>query len=60
MPGSALISSRFALTTLPPYTGHFTNIAASMPGAVTSIPKSGFPVTILWMSGLAVFLPMIR
>ena len=46
-PGSALISSRFALTTLPPNTGHFSNTAYSMPGSVKSMPKSGLPVTIV-------------
>jgi hypothetical protein len=37
-PGIALIASRFALTTLPPNTGHFAKVAYNMPGNVTSIP----------------------
>ena len=34
---------RFALTTLPPYTGHFSYTAYSMPGTVKSMPKIGLP-----------------
>jgi hypothetical protein len=32
MPGSFLISSRLALTALPPKTGHFSNTADNIPG----------------------------
>ena len=58
-PGIALISSRLALTTLPPNTGHFSNTACSMPGTVTSMPKIGLPVTIAGPSTFRVGLPMI-
>ena len=58
-PGSALISSRLALATLPPNTGHFSNTAYSIPGTVTSMPKSGLPVTIAGLSTPAIGLPMI-
>ena len=43
------MTSVLALTTLPPNTGHFSNIAYFMPGTET-MPNSGLPVT---MSGLS-------
>ena len=44
-PGSALISSRFALATLAPNTGAFSYTAHSMPGSVKSMLNTGLPVT---------------
>ena len=58
-PGSALISSRFALATLPPKTGHFSKTADSMPGSVKSIANTGWPVTIFRLSTPGTFVPMI-
>lgn len=40
-PGRARTTSRFALATLPPKTGHFSNTAHSMPGSVKSMLKMG-------------------
>jgi len=58
--GRALISSRFAVTTFPPNTGHFSNTAESMPGTAKSMPKSGLPVTMAGLSTLGMGWPMIR
>ena len=49
-PGIFLMSSRLELATLPPKTPHFSNTAYCIPGTVTSIPKIGLPVTMLWRS----------
>src|SRR6202011_4859236 len=46
----ALISSVFAVTTLPAKTGHFSKTAESMPGVVKSMPKRGLPVRIAGLS----------
>ena len=58
-PGCALITSRFALATLPPNTGHFSKTAYSIPGMVKSIEKIGLPVAIAFTSTPGVGLPMI-
>ena len=58
-PGSAFSASTLALVTLPPNTGHFWNTAYSMPGTVTSMPNSGWPVTIFALSTPGMGWPMI-
>jgi len=58
-PGDALTASRLALFTLPPWTRHFSNTAYFMPGTVTSMPKSGSPVTIFGLSTPGISWPMI-
>ena len=58
--GQRLDSRRGSRTsTLPPNTGHFSKTAYSMPGTLTSMPKSGLPVTIAGLSTPAIGLPMI-
>ena len=59
MPGSFLISSRLALTTLPPKTSHFTSTAWSMLGNETSMLKTGRPVTMSRLSTPRIRLPTI-
>jgi len=58
-PGSARISSRFALATFAPKTGAFSYTACFIPGTVTSMPKSGCPVTIFLLSTPGIDFPMI-
>ena len=58
-PGSFLISSRLALTALPPNTGHFSKTACSIPGGFTSTLNTGLPVTICKLSTPGSGLPMI-
>ena len=58
-PGIALISSRFALTALPPSTGVRCITAYSIPGTFTSIPKIGLPVRMSLVSTLIVDVPII-
>src|SRR3954466_531435 len=59
MPGSFLISSRLALTAVPPKTGHFSNTADNMPGKARSMLYTGFPVVIAIPSTPGRGLPMI-
>ena len=58
-PGSFLIVSMLALTIVPPKTGHLWNTACSMPGIVTSMPNSFWPVTIFGLSTPWMLRPMI-
>jgi hypothetical protein len=58
-PFICLTASRFALITLPPRTGVFSNTAYSIPGTVTSMPNIGFPVMMSFVSAPAVVVPMI-
>ena len=53
------MTSRFARTTLPPKTGHFSYTAYNIPGRVTSMPKSGAPVTMARLSTPEVDRPMM-
>ena len=58
-PGSALISSRFALATAAPNTGAFSYTAHSMPGSVKSMLNTGLPVTTFSVSTPFIGLPMM-
>ena len=59
MPGSRFTTSRFALTALPPNTGHFSKTAKSVPGGSRSMLNEGLPVTIAALSTPLIGLPMI-
>ena len=49
-PGRDFTASMLALETMPPKTGHFVYVAYIIPGTLTSMPKSGAPVTIFALS----------
>ena len=58
-PGMRADLVEVALTTLPPNTGHFSKMAYCIPGTVTSMPKSGLPVTMAWLSTPGMGVPMM-